>query len=217
VTDQQAFTVEPYGCDEDFDGHQLAGRSYAVELGSFAGCGAASALMEIVAGESGAYLEILDVAGQQAEVRLVWVGDLEDPEDRGCVLAQRSASLQSGGRLEFQVDHLQVSTDPPIEAWDLSLRLGWVASADRAAGLEGQVTVQLADLEERLAEYGDPCEISAMLGAECYECPDGSGPSCASMMAFAGQMEAADVEFDDALPRCGASRLPGERPFAEEG
>jgi MYXO-CTERM domain-containing protein len=199
--------IGDYGRDPAFSTEGLAGKAFELDPDSIWECsGLGPVLQHLV---EGLWIELLEVQGDQ--VRLRALQELED--GTACVYLEDTAELSATGELRWSQEHLDLATDPAIETWDLSLRLGLDAEALEAAGVEFRGTMDVVNLvvdwgldSGEVGNWERTCQALASVNVPCGACPEGDTESCVSFDTFGGSARLRELPFDTTdLPDCTAS------------
>lgn len=142
-------------------------------------------------------LEVLSVAGEVAELRLVSQIYGEEGE---CVVLRDAASLSATGELSWSQDVLSIPTDSdPLVLYAPTFRIGF-DSLGAAAG--GEVST-IIDLRATSNSDFYVCDLVVQWGGACVACPDGN-PSCLGLAGFAWTATRSAEPAGTELPTCGA-------------
>ena len=201
--------AEAWGRDASVDPTALAGRVWQLDLRSQQSCGALASLLrdalEIYGFEgSELSLQIDRVEDETAAFRLVWSGLPREAAYEECTLLTAEASISDSGEFYWDEDERVLLSDPPMQAWDLLLRGGWVGDGETAGGVELQLVAQTADVAAWVGAGDDYrlCEWTGDAGEPCSTCPDGSGDTCLALELFEGTLQESDEPFAEDLPSC---------------
>lgn len=215
--------LQPWGRDQAFDATLLEGAAFLVSDSSLQACPdqlGKEILLDMLPGV--VWLEIVEVNQGSARFRLIQgLGD--GPQD-ACVYLEDQASLSPTGELLWKETELALASDPPLDAYNLTLRAGFEPNASYAGGLELSGVLDMVGLEGQgdLGTWQETCELLASFGEPCEPCPYNARESCWRVDYFAGtatreelpydasQLQACEVMLDLEYPDCnfGCSSAP---------
>jgi len=190
--------VGSWGHDAAFDHASVTGRTYEIPLTGLTDCGALDVLLEQEPDPGAAYLELGDITGDRVQFRLLWGSGAGADPAMECMLLESDAGISATGELYWTSDHERVNVYPLVEAWNLTLRLGWDGSGEQLAGVEAAALAKLRDLAGLVGQSVD--DACGHLGGRTL-CPDGSF-DCANVEVLGGTGTATDRSFGDELPSC---------------
>jgi len=201
--------AEAWGLDSSLDTTALAGRVWELDLRSPKSCGALTNLLRDALDFYGFYgtelsLQIDRVEEDTAAFRLIWAGLPQDAAYEECTLLTAEASISDSGEFYWEEDERVLLSEPPMQAWDLLLRGGWIDEGETAGGVELQLVAQTAEVAAWVGDGDDYrlCEWTYDAGVPCGTCPDGSGDTCLTLELFEGTLQESDEPFAEDLPSC---------------
>ncbi len=202
-TDPIPFVVEPWGRDAAFEPAALEGRSFMVSMEQGLSC-TNPLLVDFLPGlvEGALFLEVLQVEGASADIRLVRE-PIEEEDAPACILMTGTADLTATGELSWSYDEIELASEPGIRMTELWLRFGFDAAGEQARGVEGRGIVDLRNMGEleEFDDWQDACNLFASFGMPCEACGDGL-EACLDLDLFQGAALRADRSIDPELPPC---------------
>ncbi len=211
--------VGTYGVDPDLEASGLAGRSFRLQR-PMELCGYLGDLVDgLFPGE--VWIELTEVDGEDVDFRLIQQFD----GGEACLYLEDSATVSASGDFLWETDALELASEPQLDAYDLSLRLGFDAAYEIGGG-ELDVQVDLAEMRGTQGDeelyWEDFCDSTAGFGIPCVECAVGGLDSCANFVfhgvygspatpPFDGsQLEDCEVFLQTEYPSCdfGCSAAP---------
>jgi len=127
--------------------------------------------------------------------------DTTHGEAQGCSVLQDTADLSPTGELTWAADAFPLGTVPEVDAWDLSLRMGFSADGEEIAGGQLRATVDTTFISASWDDV-DACAVQETHGGDpCVPCPNGS-EACAMLGAYGIRLYRTADEVPDALDPC---------------
>ncbi len=223
ITLPKVHEVRPFGRDPAFDVAELEGTAFLLDSSSLHGCGLTDVAGAYLPGPI--WIELVELEDGEATFRLVQ----EWEEDQACVYLEDVASISATGEFGWEADGLTLATEPELDAYDLVMRLGFDASAEKVAGLElsGLLDFQDFPLEQitPVDTLQDFCNLTTSFGTPCQTCPGGELETCIHFHWFAAKagrnelpydatsLEDCQVMIEAELPSCeiGCAAAPGRQ------
>lgn len=193
----EVFTVGEYGVGLDLDPALLTGRTYELDPASV-------------------WLGGLHVEGFIEDARIFLIFDAADADGTDfrvlvrddaltCQALHGAAGLDADGLLTWSSMAEALSTEPAMNAEDLTLLAGFSPDGERIAGAQLRATVDTREMSAYVYESDDPtglCEAWAnAFGATCLACEDGVS-ACVDFAFYGGQLARVDEAFEEELQTC---------------
>jgi len=197
----------PWGLDPAFEPTVIDGGAFLIDADHSEHCpnGIGELLLEFLPG--GMWLEIREATHGHATFRLIQ--EVPDLAAGACVYVEGGASLSNTGQLAWKRNHLTLSTDPVLEAYNLALEAGFDATGTAVAGVSLHGTIDLASgaLFGSAEDWQDTCNLVSALdpGRDdvCEPCFEDGRASCWTPSFWAAHGERQELPWDsDTLPDC---------------
>lgn len=201
----EGFKVDPIGVDPAFDPSVLEGRTWLLDSTSVDG-GAVETVFE-ASPHTHYYLQVEPRADGRADFEIRLKNDEKADDPWYCRLLVGTGTLSETGEFLWTTESLTLDSKPPIQAYDVSIHLGFAADGSAVGGLQAKMLADTWELSSWAYEDHDTgglCELAQSLGGDpCQPCPDaGAHPTCNPIAIYGATMAQSAEVFPEELEDC---------------